>query len=66
MPRPVGSPKVTGVAEGPVVALVSCGAGAMPHSNVSASPEACCLSRVAMYQVPIGIIAADCLPNWAW
>jgi hypothetical protein len=66
IPRPVGSPKVTGVAEVPVVALLCCGAGAMAQPNLSASPVLCCLTRVAMYHVPIGIIAACCLPNSAW
>ena len=66
MPRPVGSPKVTGFFPMPVVLASSCGAGAMPQAKLSASPVACCASRVAMYQVPMSIIAACCLPNCAW
>ena len=52
--------------EVPVVDLSNCGAGAMPHLNLSASPLFCWLSSVATYQVPIGSIAACCLPNCAW
>src|SRR5437588_8686929 len=44
MPRPVGSPKVTGVAEVPVVRASYCGAGAMPHGEGAGSPVTRCLS----------------------
>src|SRR5690606_8353607 len=66
MPKPVGSPKVTGVPSVPVVEASSCGAGAMPHSKASASPVACWAISVAVYQLPIGIMAAFCLPNSPW
>ena len=66
MPKPVGSPKVTGVLSRPAVSESACGMGAMPHSKSSASPEACWAMSVATNQVPMGSIAAFCLPNSPW
>ncbi len=38
----------------------------MPQLKVFASPDACWAMSVATYQVPIGIMAAFCLPNSPW
>ena len=67
MPKPVGSPKVTGC-------LVQCRRCRVvelrdrrdaPGEGVGVA-GACWASRVATYHVPISIIAACCLPNSPW
>jgi hypothetical protein len=38
----------------------------MPQAKSSASPAACCEISVATNQVPMGSMAAFCLPNSPW